>query len=189
MPNDNTTTAVTELRPRAVPVNTARALLGNKSRSAIYLDIAAGRLHALKDGARTLITVASIDRYFESLPPAQLAPPYRGNAALPPRLRRVAGEHIDCAGAVPENAVALPGPGQSWIAVGGRESGQAVVNVRDTMEPEIRHYAGSHVPPCWQSELRANTEHYRPVTAVRSLLLLSPAIVATISSVLTMALA
>src|SRR5262249_39464603 len=49
-------------------------------------------------------------------------------------------------------------------------------------------YAGSPVPPCWQSELRANTEHYRPVTAVRPLLLLSPAIVATISSVLTMAL-
>jgi hypothetical protein len=70
--NDNITTAVTELRPRGVTVNTARALLGNKSRSQLYVDIAAGRLTALKDGARTIITTESIDRYWESLPRAQI---------------------------------------------------------------------------------------------------------------------
>jgi hypothetical protein len=70
--NNNNPIAVAELRPRGVTVKTACALLGNKSRSQLYVDIAAGRLDAYKDGARTIITVASIDRMIDKMPRAQI---------------------------------------------------------------------------------------------------------------------
>jgi hypothetical protein len=48
------------LRPFAVPLLEARRLLGNKAISAIYEAIGEGKLVAVKDGNKTLITTASI---------------------------------------------------------------------------------------------------------------------------------
>jgi hypothetical protein len=70
------------LRPFAVPIPEAKRLLGNKARSDIYVAIGDGRLSAIKDGNRTLVTVESIDRYMKSLPSANIKP------AAPRRPRR-----------------------------------------------------------------------------------------------------
>ena len=43
------------------------------SRSKLYEEVAAGRLRALKSGARTLIPMASIDAWLNSLPEAARA--------------------------------------------------------------------------------------------------------------------
>jgi hypothetical protein len=61
------------LKPYAVKINDARKLLAGKCRSGIYEAIAAGKLDAIKDGERTLITVASIERYNQALPAWKLA--------------------------------------------------------------------------------------------------------------------
>jgi hypothetical protein len=59
-----------ELKPYAVPIRIAQTLLGNKARSEIYGAINRGELEARKDGKKTLITMASIERRQTSLPPA-----------------------------------------------------------------------------------------------------------------------
>jgi hypothetical protein len=61
--------------PYAVRMSEARRRLANKSRSGMYEAIAAGKLIAVKDGARLLITVESINRYSASLPAAKIKPP------------------------------------------------------------------------------------------------------------------
>jgi hypothetical protein len=68
------TTAVErlELRPSVVRISVAGKLLGDKSRSEIYEAIADGKLDAVKDGHKTLITVASIERYIAALPRAKI---------------------------------------------------------------------------------------------------------------------
>ena len=43
------------------------------SRSKLYEEVAAGRIKALKAGSRTLIPVASIDAWLNSLPDAKAA--------------------------------------------------------------------------------------------------------------------
>jgi hypothetical protein len=63
-----------ELKPRAVPVRVAQMLLGDKARSEVYKQIGLGNLDALKDGNKTLISVASIERYVAALPPAKIKP-------------------------------------------------------------------------------------------------------------------
>lgn len=78
---DATSTDTPSLTPFAVPLKKARELLGNKAVSEIYLAAGRGELEFLKDGAKTLVTVASIDRYMRSLPPAQIK-------QLPPRNTR-----------------------------------------------------------------------------------------------------
>jgi hypothetical protein len=77
-------TAVTDipispLRPYAVTLKIARVLLGNKAISEIYED--GGRaeddpkkLDLIKDGSKTLVTMASIDRRYALLPPAKIKP-------------------------------------------------------------------------------------------------------------------
>ncbi len=65
-------TIYTELKPRAVPIRDARKLLGNKARSEVYREVGRGNLDAVKDGNKTLITLASIERYMASLPPAKI---------------------------------------------------------------------------------------------------------------------
>lgn len=60
--------------PYAVDIREARRLLGNKGRTQIYEAITAGELDAIKDGTKTLITLASIKR--------------RQEACIKPRLRR-----------------------------------------------------------------------------------------------------
>jgi hypothetical protein len=60
-----------ELKPFAVPLPVARKLLGGKSRSEIYKAVGRGELDAVKDGKRTLITTASIERRQTGLPRAE----------------------------------------------------------------------------------------------------------------------
>src|SRR5258707_246820 len=60
------------LRPFAVRLAEASRLLGNKAVSDIYDEIGLGNLVAIKDGNKTLITVASIDAYMAALPPARI---------------------------------------------------------------------------------------------------------------------
>ena len=59
------------LQPFAVKIAVAQTLLADKARSEIYEAVGRGLLTAIKDGARTLITVESIQRYMASLPPAK----------------------------------------------------------------------------------------------------------------------
>jgi hypothetical protein len=54
--------------PIAVSIPRASVLLGDKCHSEIYEAIDEGKLDALKDGRKTLITVESIRRYIEALP-------------------------------------------------------------------------------------------------------------------------
>jgi hypothetical protein len=63
-----------DLRPLVVTISVARKLLGDKSRSEIYEAIARNEFEALKDGSKTLIKVASIERYLDALPPAKIKP-------------------------------------------------------------------------------------------------------------------
>jgi hypothetical protein len=83
----NAEPAVTDLEPFAVPIKTARMLLGDKAHSSIYEEIGRGRLVAIKDGAKTLITLASIKRYMTGLPAAKIKPS-RPRRPHPDRLRR-----------------------------------------------------------------------------------------------------
>jgi hypothetical protein len=66
---------VDDLEPIAVPVPTARRLLGNKATSEVYEAIGRGDLVALKDGRKTLITIASIRAYVAALPRASIKAP------------------------------------------------------------------------------------------------------------------
>jgi hypothetical protein len=68
----NDSAAIAPLQPYAVTIPVAKPLLANKCRSQIYECIAAGELDAIKDGPRTLIVVASIERYMRSRPPARI---------------------------------------------------------------------------------------------------------------------
>ena len=62
------------LEPTAVPMPRARELLGDKSYSEIYEAIDEGKLVALKDGRKTLITVDSIRSYMAALPRGPVRP-------------------------------------------------------------------------------------------------------------------
>jgi hypothetical protein len=75
MASDNQQTAAPALEPVAVSIREAQRLLGDKARSQLYKDIARGELEAVKDGAKTLITLESIKRRQASLPPAKIKPP------------------------------------------------------------------------------------------------------------------
>ena len=65
-------TAAFHLRPLVVPISVAQKLLGDKSRSEIYEAISRNELEALKDGHKTIITVASIENYIARLPRAKI---------------------------------------------------------------------------------------------------------------------
>jgi len=58
------------LRPVAVPIRVAQALLGGKARSEVYKEINRGVLTAVKDGRKTLVLTTSIERRQAALPPA-----------------------------------------------------------------------------------------------------------------------
>jgi hypothetical protein len=58
------------LPPFAVPISDTQQILGGKARSQIYDAIGRGALDAVKDGAKTLIIVASIVRYCARMQPA-----------------------------------------------------------------------------------------------------------------------
>ncbi len=61
------------IEPVTVPIAQAVAISG-MSRSAVYRELAAGNLRAVKQGARTLVLVDSIRAYIASLPPATFRP-------------------------------------------------------------------------------------------------------------------
>src|SRR5260221_3903763 len=65
---------VPAFRPFTVTIKTASLLTGI-SRSRIYEAIGRGELDAVKDGERTLITMASIERRQSALPKAKIAAP------------------------------------------------------------------------------------------------------------------
>jgi hypothetical protein len=62
------------LRPLTVGIKDAKILTGI-GRSSIYEAIGRGELDAVKDGDRTLITMASIERRQAALPRAKIRPP------------------------------------------------------------------------------------------------------------------
>ena len=64
------------IEPIAVPIPAASQISG-LSRSAIYRELGAGRLRAVKQGARTLVLVDSIRGYLAGLPEAR----FRSTAA------------------------------------------------------------------------------------------------------------
>lgn len=69
------------IKPYAVPIRTAQVLLGDKSRREIYVEVGRGNLVALKDGRKTLLTMASTESYVASLPVAKFK-------SEPPRQQR-----------------------------------------------------------------------------------------------------
>lgn len=62
------------LKPFAVNIQTARELLGRKSRSYIYEAAGRGELDLVKDGGKTLVTVELIERRQQSLPRLEVKP-------------------------------------------------------------------------------------------------------------------
>lgn len=73
------------LKPYAVPIRTAQKLLGEKARSEVYEAIGRGELDAIKDGAKTLIVLASIERRQATLSRANIK-------VLPPLIRKRGGD-------------------------------------------------------------------------------------------------
>jgi hypothetical protein len=61
------------IRPLTIGIEAAKAITGI-SRSSIYEAIGRGELDAVKDGDRTLITMASIERRQAALPRAKIKP-------------------------------------------------------------------------------------------------------------------
>lgn len=59
----------TRIDPIAVPIAEAVTFSG-MSRSAVYRELASGKLRAVKSGSRTLVLVESIRDYLASLPAA-----------------------------------------------------------------------------------------------------------------------
>jgi hypothetical protein len=77
-----------KLEPLLLSINDTAVVLGKGrkkggGRSKIYELIADGKLHAVKDGVNTKVTVASIKSYLESLPKFQSAAG-KGVRARPP---------------------------------------------------------------------------------------------------------
>jgi hypothetical protein len=70
------------LRPHAVSLKETSRLLGDKAPSVIYALLAEGKLTALKDGRKTLVTIASIDAYMLNLPDWREAAEHK---RVPPR--------------------------------------------------------------------------------------------------------
>jgi len=85
--------AVDSLEPTAVPMPRARELLGDKSYSEIYEAIDEGKLVALKDGRKTLITLDSIRSYMAALPlgPVRALAPRRAKRTRPAGSQRSTG--------------------------------------------------------------------------------------------------
>jgi hypothetical protein len=64
-----------KLEPFAVTIPESQRLLGDKSHSALYELLGSGKLVAVKDGKKTLITLESIRDYMAGLPRAKIKPP------------------------------------------------------------------------------------------------------------------
>jgi hypothetical protein len=77
---EQTATKIPELKPYAVAIPVAQSLMGDKSRSEVYQAAAKGEVDLVKDGKKTLVVLASIERRQAALPPTTVK--------LTPRKRR-----------------------------------------------------------------------------------------------------
>jgi hypothetical protein len=80
-----------EFKPIAVRIDEARAMSGGISRDEIYRAIGRGELEAVKDGRRTLITVASLEARIRRLPRADIRALVPSRPAVK-RSRKAAGK-------------------------------------------------------------------------------------------------
>jgi excisionase family DNA binding protein len=83
-----TITEPASLQPLLCRIPLAAATLGHGERF-IYEKIATGEIEAVKSGRRTLVVVASLQRYAAALPPAKIKPITR-RAPISHRRRRPA---------------------------------------------------------------------------------------------------
>ena len=86
--------SVGPMRPFAVSIPKTQELLGDKCRSGIYAAAGDGLLDLIKDGAKTLVTVDSIIRYYGKMRPAQIKPSPPRNRSTSARSRRQRGRQV-----------------------------------------------------------------------------------------------
>jgi hypothetical protein len=85
---EQTAIKIPELKPFAVAIPVAQSLMGDKSRSELYEAAARGEVDFVKDGKKTLVVLASIERRQAALPPAKLVEPPALRDAPKQRLKR-----------------------------------------------------------------------------------------------------
>jgi len=73
-PPASLTAGTVALWPSHAPIRDAAELSG-LSRSAIYREAGAGRIHMVKLGRSTLVDMGSVRGFLDALPPARIAPP------------------------------------------------------------------------------------------------------------------
>lgn len=71
---------MTEMQPRAATVQRTCQIFGI-TRTRLYAELAKGTIVARKAGRRTLVDLDSVQRYFDSLPPATFRSPPKPAAA------------------------------------------------------------------------------------------------------------
>jgi hypothetical protein len=86
---DNTDDTLLAALTYAVPIKVARSLLGDKARSEIYEAAARGELVLVKDGHKTLVTVASIRSYQAKWPRITVKPAATGRRKQPRQAREL----------------------------------------------------------------------------------------------------
>jgi hypothetical protein len=67
---------MTKLMPILVTIQDAAHMV-SRGQTWVYEAIGSGTLQAVKSNRRTLVTVASLMTYIDSLPPAKISPPRR----------------------------------------------------------------------------------------------------------------
>lgn len=67
--------ATRPVEPELVSIHDAGKIIGGVGRSKLYELIGAGEVEARKAGTRTVIVLASLRRYANSLPRAEISPP------------------------------------------------------------------------------------------------------------------
>jgi hypothetical protein len=67
---------MSEIKPILVTIKDAANMVG-RGQTWVYEAIGTGKIRAVKSDRRTLVTVASLLAYTNSLPPARISPPRR----------------------------------------------------------------------------------------------------------------
>jgi hypothetical protein len=86
---DNTDDTLLAALTYAVPIKVARSALGDKARSEIYEAAGRGELVQVKDGHKTLVTVASIRSYQAKWPRITVKPAAIGRRKQPRQAREL----------------------------------------------------------------------------------------------------
>jgi hypothetical protein len=89
---DNTNALLAALT-YAVPIKVAQSVLGHKSRSGVYEAAVRGELVLVKDGGKTLVTVASIRAYQAKWPRANVKLAHIIKPAAPGRRKQPRQTH------------------------------------------------------------------------------------------------